>query len=136
MRKSKVLTYSIIHSLICMSLITSAMFPALAIIERISSNPVLNFSPLDVYYDVMAANSNYFYEYRIVILYILTFAFGLNYVFFPESPCFLVRLKSRNEYVKKHVFDILIFTAVFAFLFEMVNIIFSFWVFGSEMTIN
>lgn len=136
MRKSKVLTYSVVLSLICMSLITSAMFPALAIIERISSNPVLDFSVLDVYYNVMAANSNYFYEYRIVILYILAFAFGLNYVFFTDKPCFLVRLQSRTDYIKKHIVDILIFTAIFAFLFEAVNIIFSFAVFGAEMTIN
>lgn len=136
MKKSKVLTYSAIFFCICTSLILSVTFPALNIMKRMGVEPSVSFNNLEVFLDIMASLTNYLSYARIMLLYLPAFAFCLNYIFLSDKSCFIVRLKSRREYVIKHIVDILIFTAIFVFLVEVVNIVFSFLVFGPEMTIN
>lgn len=132
MKKSKIYTYFVIFSFICIGLITSAMFPALAIIERTKEY----YSDIDMFFNTMGPFTNYLSYSRIMVFYVLAFVFCLNYLFFTDKPSFLIRLQSRTEYVKKHLADILIFTSVFVLLLEVVNIVFSFAVFGTEITIK
>lgn len=136
MKKSKSLTYFIIFSLFAAGLITSCLFPALNIMERAKTNDMVIFSEHDIFLNIMADHSNYLSYNIIMVFYLLAFALGLGFVFFKDKPSFILRLKSRNDYVKKHIIDILIFSSVFTFLLEVINVIFSFAVFGYDMTIN
>jgi hypothetical protein len=84
----------------------------------------------------MGPTSNYFFLYRIVVLYIIAFVFGLNLIFSKGSPDVIIRQSSRNDYIKRHIIDTIIFTAIFTFLLETVNIVFSFCVFGADLTLS
>lgn len=136
MRKYKFKQCLVLFSLYSVGLIITCLIPSLMIIERTKTDKYVRFSDLDIYLNVMATNTNYLSGFVIIAFYTLAFILGLNIVFFKITPCFVTRLKSRNEYTKKHVIDVILFALIFSFLLEFINIIYSFCVFGTKLTIS
>ena len=136
MRKYKVRQYFALFSLYLAGLITTCLVPSLSIIQRAKTDEYVSFSDLDIFMNVMATHTNYLSYLVIISFYILAFILGLNAVFFKATPCFINRLQSRNEYIKRNIFSTVIFAFVFSFLLEIVNIIYSFFVFGWDLTLS
>lgn len=136
MRRYKLKQCLALFSMYSVGLIITCLVPSLTIIERTKTDEYVRFSDLDIYLNVMATNTNYLSGFVIIAFYTLAFILGLNIVFFKITPCFITRLRSRNEYIKKHIIDAILFALIFSFLLELINIIYSFCVFGTELTIS
>lgn len=65
---------------------------------------------------------NYLDSSSVTISYAIMYIFALNFLFMTDNPAYIVRLKSRKFYVNKHITDTLIFTLIFVFILEMVNL--------------
>ena len=136
MRKYKVRQYFALFSLYLAGLITTCLVPSLSIIQRAKTDEYVSFSDLDIFMNVMATHTNYLSYFVIISFYILAFILGLNTVFLKATPCFINRLQSRNEYINRNIFSTVIFAFIFSFLLEIINIIYSFFVFGSDLTLS
>lgn len=136
MRKYKTGQYFILFFLYSAGLITTCLVPSLSIIQRAKTNEYVRFNDLDIFINVMATHTNYLSDLVIISFYILSFILGLNTVFFKTNPCFITRLKSRNEYIKKHIIDAILLALMFSFLLESINVVYSFCVFGADLTLS
>ena len=61
--------------------------------------------------------------YYFIALLSLPFAFAINYLLAKGNPQFILRMKSRGEYIKYCIIHIFLFSFIFSFLHEAVNMI-------------
>lgn len=66
---------------------------------------------------------NYTDSFSVTVSYSILYIFVLSFVFMTDNPTYIARLKSRKFYVNKHISDTLIFTLIFVFILETVNLI-------------
>ncbi len=132
MQKSKTRSYAFMFGLILIGLILSWMFPNLQQMSFMQTS-ALHLSEFDMLLNIMGSNTNYFSHNRLMVLYLPVVILGLSFLFFKDKPSYIIRLRSRNAYITKHTCDVLIFSAVFSFLIELVNLIFSFCFFDYEI---
>lgn len=66
---------------------------------------------------------NYLDSLSVTITYGILYIFALSCIFMTDNQTYIVRLKSRKFYVKKHISDTLIFTLIFVFILETVNLV-------------
>lgn len=90
----------------------------------------------DIFLNIMGPNGNFINPMNIVVLFSALYIFGINFVFLTEKASFVTRLKSRKTYVTQNLINILVFSAVFVFLLEAVNICGAFITFGIDMINN
>ena len=65
---------------------------------------------------------NYLDSFSVTVSYAIVYIFALSFLFMTDNPTYIVRLKSRKFYVNKHITDTLIFTLIFVFILEIVNL--------------
>lgn len=78
---------------------------------------------LPVSSDPIGLACNYTGLFNVTVSYSILYIFVLSFMFMTDNPAYIVRLKSRKFYVNKHISDTLVFTLIFVFIFEMVNLI-------------
>lgn len=66
---------------------------------------------------------NYLDSGSVTIYYAIMYIFALSFLFMTDNSAYIVRLKSRKFYVNKHITDTLVFTLIFVFILQTVNII-------------
>ncbi len=66
---------------------------------------------------------NYLDSGSVTVSYAIVYIFALSFLFMTDNPAYIVRLKSRKFYVNKHITDTLVFTLIFVFILQTVNII-------------
>lgn len=86
----------------------------------IESNHTVKLSKKEVFLNI-AGGGNYLSDVNITAFFIILFVLFLLFIFPPENPSSLVRLKSRNSYITRRIADCSIFAFIFAFLIEAVN---------------
>lgn len=136
MRISKIRPYILSVSIFTAGLIVSWLIPNIFIMNNISNDKSINLSEFEIFLNVMGSHCNFLSYNRIMVLYLLVFIFVLNYYSFSDKPIYIVRLKSRTAYIKKHLFDVIKFALIFAVLIEIINITFSLIFFGIKLTIE
>lgn len=65
---------------------------------------------------------NYLNQSSVTVAYAIVYIFALSILFMTDNPAYIVRLKSRRFYVKKHIIDTLVFTLIFVLILLTVNL--------------
>ncbi len=84
----------------------------------------------------IAGGGNYLSEANITAFFIILFILFLLYICPPPKPSSLVRLKSRNTYIKRCIANFCIFALIFAFLIEAVNVTVAFICFDINIILS
>lgn len=84
------------------------------------SDVLIKFTDKDILVNLFSGN---YQGYKFIALLSLPFAFAVNYLISNENPQIILRMKNRGEYVKYCTFHIIVFSAIFSFLHEAVNMI-------------
>ena len=100
--------------------------PAFGIMENLKMDAYFRQNETALFLNIMA-NGNYINDQKIVVLYLVFFVLAQHAVLFPDKPGFVVRLRSRNEFITRNFKTILLYSFGFVFLLESINILFAFF---------
>lgn len=109
--------------------------PAFGIMENLKMNAYFRQNETALFLNIMA-NGNYINDQKIVVLYLVFFVLAQHAVLFPDKPGFVVRLRSRNEFITRNFKTILLYSFGFVFLLESINILFAFFTFSNSVVTN
>lgn len=112
------------------------IYPVVGFIEWLKTEEAPHLCIEEIFLNIMGPNGNYINPTKILVLYLVLFILTLSALFFTDNPSYLVRLKSRKSYVNKHIFDVLLFSAVFVLLIEAINLICALFMFGGDLIIR
>lgn len=136
MNRSKIKKYLLIISGFCIFFILFWIYHYLSFNAWLKTYGAPDLRIEEVFLNIMGPNSNFINTTKILVLYPIPFVFALNSLFFTDNPAFVTRLKSRKAYVNKQIIDVIMFSAVFVFLIEAINIICALFVFGGDLVVS
>ena len=136
MKPFRIKRFASCTSLFTIGLIISWLIPNVFILSNLKKDNSIDLTDKSIFLNIMGSHCNYLSYNRIMVLYLLVFIFIMNYYSFSEKPAYVIRLQLRKAFIKKRLIDVVEFSLVLAFLIEIINIVFSFVYFGSELTIQ
>ncbi len=136
MNKCKIKKYLFAFSGFSVFFIFFWFYPVLGFNAWLKTEEAPELSIEEVFLNIMGPNGNFINPTKILVLYLVPFVLVLSALFFTDNPAFLVKLKSRKNYVNKHISDVLLFSAVFVLLIEAINILCALFMFGADLIIR
>ena len=134
MKKYNAIRYTVILIIFTIGLTVSCLVPSLAIMNRIVG--YLPLSKYEIFLNIMGSHTNYLSYNRIMACYVIAFILLLSFLYIHDAPWFIIRLKSRTSYIAIHIKKAFLLSFSFALLIEVIHCIFSFIVFGDEITVS
>lgn len=128
-------TWLLLFSGITLFLIFCRCVPDLWIMDFLKTDPSFRQDENMIFFNIMV-EGNYNSLKKVAVFYPIVFVLGLSAVSFPDKPAVVVRCRSRNEFITRNVRTMLLYTVVFVFLLESVNILFAFLMFSDNLVIN
>ncbi len=132
-RLCKTRKYLAIFSGILVLFLYSWIEPVVYLCSFLQLKGAPDLSQSGLFLNVMGTNGNFINDRKIVVLYLIVLVFSISYLFFSDKHPYIIRLKSRNSYVHKHIIDSLLFSFIFVFLIEIINVTGAFIVFGADI---
>lgn len=120
MIRYKLKKYLIIIPLISAFFIGLCIFDYGEFFNFFVANPSMKLSNEAMFLNI-AGGRNYLHPINISVYYVIAFVLFLLYLFPPQNPSALVRLKSRNTYITRRIADCSILAFIFAFILEAIN---------------
>lgn len=128
-------TWLLLFAGITLFLILCRCIPDIGIMEFLKTDAIFRQDETMIFFNIIV-HGNYISQRKITVFYSIVFVLGLSAVSFPDKPAVVVRLRSRNEFITRNFRTMLLYTVVFVFLLEGINILFAFLIFSNSLVIN
>lgn len=112
------------------------IYPVIVFMDWLNTNGAPSLREEEIFLNIMGTNGNFIKPNNIFAIFAVIAILSLSFIFMSDKPIMIIRLKSRKKYISIHLVETLIFSCIFVFLIEMINVIGAILIFGTDMVIK
>lgn len=109
------------------------IYPVVVFMDWLNTDGSPSLREEEIFLNIIGINGNFIKPNNIFAIFVVIVILSLSFIFMSDKPILIARIKSRKKYVSMHLIEILIFSCIFVFLIETINVIGAIFVFGVDM---
>lgn len=109
------------------------IYPVIVFMDWLNTDGAPSLREEEIFLNIMGTNGNFIKPNNIFAIFSVISILSLSFIFMSDKPILIVRLKSRKKYISMHLTETLIFSCIFVFLIETINVMGAVSFFGVDM---
>ena len=98
------------------------IYPVIVFMDWLNTDGAPSLREEEIFLNIMGTNGNFIKPNNIFAIFSVIAILSLSFIFMSDKPILIVRLKSRKKYISMHLTETLIFSCIFVFLIETINV--------------